>query len=145
MTGSAALALSAGTPGAADPVVAVCQNWLRVNAEQYALTLRWQELESIAGCEHNWFKLSEAERHLIPETSEMAAIDESIEALLTKRQDILSRLPDLRAMTLYGVSLKLTVATASMLPDENAEAHALLRSTLNDLTSLMEASSSIQN
>jgi len=144
MAGSASLALSAGTTGTADPVILVCQNWLRLNAEQDALTQRWQELEGFVGREYNWFRLSEAERQLVPEATEMAAIDQSVDALFNTRQDILSRLPDMKAMSLYGVSLKLSVATASVLPDENAEAHALLQSTLNDLSSLMEAGDSLR-
>ena len=144
MAGSASLALSAGTSGTADPVILVCQNWLRLNAEQDALTQRWQELEGFVGREYNWFRLSEAERQLVPEATEMAAIDQSVDALFNTRQDILSRLPDMKAMSLYGVSLKLSVATASVLPDENAEAHALLQSTLNDLSSLMEAGDSLR-
>ncbi|WP_148205778.1 hypothetical protein [Hyphomonas neptunium] len=144
MAGSASLALSAGIPGAADPVIPVCQKWLRLNAKQDALTLRWQKLESFVGREYNWFRLSEAERQLVPEAAEMAAIDQSVDALFNTRQDILSRLPDIKATSLYGVSLKLSVATASVLPDENTEAHALLQSTLNDLSSLMEASGSLQ-
>nr|WP_290916106.1 hypothetical protein [Hyphomonas sp. 34-62-18] len=144
MAGSAALALSAGTTSSADPVIPICQNWLRLNAEQDALTLRWQELESFVGREYNWFRLSEAERQLVPEAAEMAAIDQSVDALFNTRQDILSRLPDIKAASLYGVSLKLSVAAASVLPDENAEAHALLKSTLNDLIMLMEAGGSLQ-
>lgn len=144
IAGSASLALLAGKTGTADPVISVCQNWLRLNAEQDALTLRWQELENFVGREYNWFRLSEAERQLVPEAAEMAAIDQSVNALFNTRQDILLRLPDIKAMSLYGVSLKLSVAAASVLPDENAEAHALLRSTLNDLTSLLEAGGSLQ-
>lgn len=144
MAGSAALALPAGTPDTADPVIPVCQNWLRVNAEHDALTLRWQELESFARREYNWFRLSEEERLLVPEAAEMAAIDKSADALFTTLQDILSRLPAIKATSLYGISLKLSVAAASVLPDENAEAHALLKSTVNDLISLMDAGGSLR-
>ncbi|MGE6699626.1 hypothetical protein ACQKH5_18230 [Hyphomonas sp. NPDC076900] len=144
IAGSAALALPAGPTGTADPVIPICQNWLRLNAEQDALTLRWQDLECFVGREYKWFRLSEAERQLVPEAAEMAAIDQSVDALFTTRQDILSRLPDMKAMSLYGVSLKLSVATASVFPDEHPEVHALLQSTLNDLTTLMEAGGSLR-
>jgi hypothetical protein len=144
MAGSAALALWAGGPGTADPVIPVCQHWLRVNAEQEALTRRWQELESFVVREYNWCRLSEADRQLVSEGAEMAAIEGSVDALFTTREDILSRLPDINATSLFGVSLKLSVATASVFPDEHPEVHALLQSTLNDLTSLLESGGNLR-
>lgn len=139
MAGSAALALSTGTLDATDPVIPVCRNWIHLSTEQDALTRRWQELESLVVLKHNWFRLSKAERRLVPEAAEMATIEQSVDALFTARQDVLARLLGMTATTLQGVSLKLSVATASVFPDENAEVHTLLQSTLHDLTSLLEA------
>lgn len=121
-----------------DPVVVLCQDWIRLDKEHDALTRRWQELETHLVRARNWFKLSDAERQLVPEAVEMRAISKNLGALFASRSDLFTRLPQMKAASLQGVCAKLKVAAASIFPDENPEAHALLQNTLMDLQTLLE-------
>jgi len=138
MAGSAALAIATSTPETADPVVSLCRNWISLDTEHEALTRRWQSLENYVVREHDWFRLSDAERRLLPEAAEMSGIEARLGALSESRSDLLTRLPDVKAATLQGVALKLSVAAASVFADENPEAHALLQCTLDDLHRILE-------
>ena len=138
MAGSAALASAPVLPGGSDPVLPVCRTLIRLNSEHDALIRRWQTLETHLVHRHNWFRLSEAERLLLPEAAEMSAIEARLHAVIAARSDLLTRLPDMKAASLRGVWHKLSVAALSVFPDENPEAHALLRSTLDDLRAILE-------
>lgn len=135
---------SASSSAPPDPVISSCQDWIRLDTEHETLIYRWQRLESQAVQAHNWFRLSDAERQDLPISQEMRDIELRLEPSFKARYELLTRLPDLPAITLQGVCLKLAVATKAVPEDENPEAHALLQSTLKDFQTLLETSNSPQ-
>lgn len=121
-----------------DPVITECQAWICLDTEYEALIQRWQKLESHVVREYNWFRLSEAERQLVPEAPEMSAIEARLGPMLESRNERLARLQHMRAASLQGILLKVAIAVKSVPADENPEAHALVKSTLDDLRALVE-------
>ncbi len=74
------------------------------------------------------------------EAAELKAMENRLEALSESKMRLLCELPGIASTTAEGVTLKLRVATASVLPDENPEAHNLLRSILEDLQAMFGTS-----
>jgi len=123
--------------GRSEKAAEICSEWLAHNAEQETLTRRWQELESHLIHRHDWFRLSQPERNAMPEAAELKAMEDHLEALCGSKMRLLCELPGIAATTAEGVTLKLRVAIASVFPDENLEAHNLLRSILEDLQAML--------
>lgn len=63
-------------------------------------------------------------------------MEEELNVLSDSKLQRLRELPDVPAATAQGMVLKLAVAAATVLPDENKEAHLLLRSLLDDLKAM---------
>lgn len=119
--------------GRPDHASEICSEWLAQHAEHETLTRRWQELESHLIRDHGWFRLSELERNALPQAAELEAMEHRLASLFESKMLLLSELLRIEATTVEGVTLKLRVATASVLPDENLEAHNLLRGILDDM------------
>jgi hypothetical protein len=119
--------------GRPDHASEICSEWLAQHAEHETLTRRWQELESHLIREHDWFRLSELERNVLPQAAELEAMEDRLRSLFESKMQLLSELLRNAATTAESITLKLMVATASVLPDENLEAHNLLRSILDDM------------
>ncbi|ABI78415.1 hypothetical protein HNE_0807 [Hyphomonas neptunium ATCC 15444] len=118
---------------APDAASALCSEWLARHCEQEQLTMRCQALETHLFRDHNWCDLSEAQRASLPEAAEFDAMNDQIIALHDFNREQLKAVTDLAATTGPGLVSKLSVALAIVLPDENEDAHALLRSILKDL------------
>lgn len=116
-----------------DSAACLCIEWLARNSEQEQLTSRWQALETRLFRDHNWCSLSEAERKSLPQAAEFDALNQKIVALHDLNREQLTTVTDLAATTVHGLVCKLSVALAIVLPDENEEAHELLRSILRDI------------
>lgn len=136
VTGAAALPLLPVMQTAIDPAIAACETWLARREEHESLTRRWQRLETRLIREHNWFTLSRRERAALPEAAELDAIDDRLDDLHALNQDVLAALPAIAATTTQGLASKLAVAVAYVRPDENEEAHDLIRSVLRDLRTI---------
>lgn len=119
-----------------DKAAALCSEWLAWHTDHERLTTRWQALETCLVRHHGWFDLTEQERCGRPEAAELRAMEDELNALFDSKQKRLRELPDIPAKSARGLVLKLSVATASVLPDENEEAHHLLRSVLDDLLAI---------
>ena len=119
-----------------DPSIDVCRAWLAHEEEHEALVKRWQKLENYLIHERSWLKLSEQECAVIPEVAELDAIDQRLDALHEKRQELLTSLPKVSSTTPQGLALKLVVAAIIVMPDENEQAHNLITSALQDLQTL---------
>jgi len=137
IAGSVAVAIVKDLPAQTDPAVDVCRAWLAHEEEHEALIRRWQKLENYLIHERRWLKLSEQECAAIPEVAELDAIDERLDALHEKRQELLNSLPKVYSTTPQGLALKLAVAAIIVMPDENEEAHNLITSALQDLQTLV--------
>lgn len=119
-----------------DKAAALCSEWLTWHANHEQLTMRWQALETCLIRHHGWFGLTEQERCGRPEAAELRAMEDELNDLFDNKQQRLRELPDIPATSARALVLKLSVAAASVLPDENEEAHHLLRSVLDDLLAL---------
>lgn len=136
IAGSVAVATVKDLPARMDPAVDVCRAWLAREEEHEALIRRWQKLESYLIHARSWLKLSEQECTAIPEVAELDAIDKRLDALYATRQELLTALPEVPASTPQGLALKLAVAAIIVMPDENEQAHHLIKSALQDLQTL---------
>ena len=136
IAGSVAVAIVKDLPVQTDPAVDVCRAWLAREEEHEALIRRWQNFENYLIHERSWLELSEQECAAIPEVAELDAIDERLDALHVKRQELLTALPKVSATTPQGLALKLAVAAIIVMPDENEQAHNLITSALHDLQTL---------
>lgn len=136
VAGSAAISLLPHGQLEADPAAVACQVWLGRDAERKSLSRRWQKLETRLIREHGWFSLSRRERAALPEAAELDAIDDRLDVLHALNQDLLVTLPAITATTAQGLASKLAVATAQVPPEENKEAHDLIRSVLRDVLAI---------
>ncbi len=131
MQGSLVLATGVHITAEGDPAVGVCKRWLASDAEHEMLTRRWQYLE------HRLFQryappYSDQRFKGAPEFVEMNAIDRRLDDLCESKAELFAAVLSTPAATLSGLLLKLTVAEASIQPDEDEAAHKLIQSTLND-------------
>tara|TARA_R110000765_G_scaffold252568_2_gene353838 strand:+ start:5376 stop:5831 length:456 start_codon:yes stop_codon:yes gene_type:complete len=115
-----------------DKVVAACAEWLARHDEQEKLAKRWQRLESRLAREHRWFQLSERERAVLPEATQLDSISDRLDELYALNQKLLTILPKVVATTTHGLNCKLSVALALVHPEENKDAHTLIQSVLRD-------------
>lgn len=136
MAGSTATVILTNIPSEADPAVAACETWQACHAEHEGLTRRWQKLETHLVRQHNWFRLSRRQRAAIPEAAELDAIDDRLDVLHAQNQNLLLALPRIAATTAQGLALKLAVAAEHVPPEENREAHHLIKSALRDLRTI---------
>ena len=133
LAGSAAVALVSEIPAYPDPAISACKSWLVLEAEHEALTRRWQKLDAYLIHERYWCDISRRQCTVVPEATELDAIDRRLDAMFETRQELLSTLPELAAATVQGVALKLVIAAIVIPPDENENAHNLVVSILRDL------------
>jgi len=137
IAGSVAVAIVKDIPARMDPSVDFCRAWLAREEEHEALIRRWQKLENYLINDRGWLELSELECGALPEVAELDAIDQRLDALHEKRQELLTSLPKVSSTTPQGLALKLAVAAIIVMPDENEHAHNLITSALHDLQSLV--------
>jgi hypothetical protein len=138
IAGAAATPLlaNAGSGARPDPAVTACENWLACHAEHERLGKRWQQIESRLFRDHNWPRLTRAERKRFPEKHEMDNLYDRMDALHEENRVLLASLPALVAASPLGICGKLAIATAEVCPEENEEAHRLIVSILRDYRAL---------
>tara|TARA_R110000737_G_scaffold268554_1_gene275970 strand:- start:151 stop:660 length:510 start_codon:yes stop_codon:yes gene_type:complete len=136
VAGSVAVAIVKDIPVRMDPSVDACRAWLTLEEEHQALIRRWQELDNYLIRESYWSDLSRQRCIAIPEGVELEAIEDRLEALYERRQELLATLPKVPARTQQGLVLKLAIVAIIVMPDENEKAHNLITSALHDLETL---------
>lgn len=132
--GGAAGPLFSGT--ATDPTAPACETWLSRHAEQERLGKRWQQIESRLFRDHNWPRLTRAQRKRFPEKHEMDDLYDRMDALHEENRILLASLPALVATSPLGLCGKLAIAAIEVCPEENEEAHRLIASILRDYRAL---------
>lgn len=121
------------------PSVPVCETWLALDAEHRLLIDRWQKLESQLVTRNNWFNLPPQEREALPEAAQLQAIENQLDALAVKRQELLRLVPLEACASASDLKLKLAVVLACVPEDENEDAHGIVKSAMIDLATLLEA------
>lgn len=118
--------------GAAQP----CETWLSRHAEHERLGQRWQQIETRLFRDHNWSRLTRAQRKRFPEKHEMDDLYDRMDALHEENRALLVSLPALVATSPVGICGKLAIAAIEVCPEENEEAHRLIASILRDCRAL---------
>jgi hypothetical protein len=132
---AAASPLLPGAALAADPAAEACQAWLARNAEHERLAVQWSRLEARLHREHNWMRLTRAQRRRFPESRELDDLDDRIEVLSDENGAVLKALPAIVAASPIGICGKLTIAVKETKNDcENV--HRLILSILRDYRAL---------
>jgi len=133
LLGATAAAPIFGAEGALrDHSAEVCETWLARHAEHERLGKRWQQIETLLFRDHNWPKLTRAQRKRFPEKHEMDDLYDRMDALHEENRVLLASLPALVAASTGGIIGKLAVAAIEVCPEENEEAHRLISSILRD-------------
>lgn len=131
---SAAAPLVSGR--ANDAAASACEIWLLRQAEHERLGKRWQQIETQLFRDHNWSRLTRAQRKRFPEKHEMDDLYDRMDALHEENRVLLASLPALAATSPLGICGKLAVAAIEVCPEENEEAHRLIASILRDYRAL---------
>lgn len=134
LSGAAAVPLFSGS--APDPATPVCEAWLSRHAEHERLGKRWQQIETRLFRDHNWSKLTRAQRKRFPDKHEMDDLYDRMDALHEENRVLLASLPALVATSPLGICGKLAIAAIEVCPEENEEAHRLIASILRDYRAL---------
>lgn len=132
---AAATPLLTGAAVAPDPAAEACETWLARDAEHERLTIQWARLEGRLHRQHNWLKLSRAQRRRIPESGELDDLDDRIETLSDQNRALFEALPALVAVSPFGLCGKLSIA-ARETRHEGEEVHRLIVSILRDYRAL---------
>jgi hypothetical protein len=133
---SAALFLSDAAAMSADRAALASQTWLTRHAEHERLGKRWQQIETRLFRDHNWSRLTRAQRKRFAEKHEMDDLYDRMDALHEDNRVLLASLPALVATSPFGICGKLAIAAIEVCPEENAEAHRLIVSILRDYRAL---------
>ncbi len=130
----------ANVPSTNNPSVPVCETWLALDAEHRLLIERWQKLEGKLVARDNWFSLPSQEREALPEAAQLQAIENQLDDISVKRQELLRHVPSEACASASDLHLKLAVVLALVPEDENEEAHGIVKSALRDLARLQDQS-----
>jgi len=133
LSGAAAPLLSGS---ATDPAAPVCETWLSRHAEHERLGKRWQQIETRLFRDHDWPKLTRAQRKRFLEKHEMDDLNDRMDALHEENRVLLASLPALVATSSLGICGKLVIAAIEVCLEENEEAHHLIVSILRDYRAL---------
>ena len=132
---AAATPLVPGAALSADPAAEACQAWLARNAEHERLAVQWSRLEARLHREHNWMKLTRAQRRRFPESRELDDLDDRIEVLSDENGVLLKALPAIVAASPIGICGKLTIAIKET-KNDCEDVHSLIVSILRDYRAL---------
>ena len=141
LLGAAAGPASAAAPPASaaeDPVVELARQCLALQRENGRLIRRWGDVEAWLSDNHDWFKLTEAERQALPAARKLYDIDDRLEFLRKERPRAMRGLRKTPATSLDGAIGKLEVVAAGIEPDEFPSAFRLLKATIGDLRVLQQ-------
>lgn len=119
-----------------DAAATASETWLSRHAEHERLGKRWQQIETRLFRDHNWAKLTRAQRKRFPEKHEMDDLYDRMDALHDENRVLLASLPALVATSSLGICGKLAIAAIEVCPEENEEAHRLIASILRDYRAL---------
>lgn len=133
---SAALLLSDAPPISEDRAALASRSWLSRHSEHERLGKRWQQIETRLFRDHNWPRLTRAQRKRFPEKHEMDDLYDRMDELQAENRVLLASLPALAATSPLGICGKLAVAVIEVCPEENEEAHRLVASILRDYRAL---------
>lgn len=113
------------------------ERYLHIDARISRLQRRWGRLESYLADQHDWLRLSEAERGAVPGAQELRNIDGMLDLLFEQREKLLAELPVRGATSLEVVIARLAVAERLIWRDDFPEAHAMIAGAREDLSAML--------
>lgn len=119
-----------------DPAAQATQAWLARHGEHERLGKRWQQIESRLFKDHNWPRLTRAQRKRFPEKHEMDDLYDRMDALHVENEALLASMPSLIATSRAGICGKLSVAAYVVCAEDHPEAHELISSILRNYRAL---------
>lgn len=125
--------------GAVDPAIELARQCLALHRENERLHRRWGDVEAWLADNHNWFKLTEAQRRALPAARTLYDIDDRFAVLSKTRPRTMRRLRRTPATSIAGAIGKLRVVAAAIDPEEFPSAHRLLEATIGDLRTLQRS------
>lgn len=124
-----------------DPVVELARQSLALHRENERLHRRYGTVEAWLADNHNWFRLTEAQRRALPAGRRLFDIHDRWAVLDKERPRSMRRLRRTPATGLDGVIAKLQVVVIAMhSEDVFPGVHRLLEATINDLRTLRHRS-----
>lgn len=134
---SASPVLAAAPSGApVDPIIAISQHWLKVEAERNRLGLAWGVLEGELFESHNWHLLTAEQCALIPEGHALDEMADRLKQLAIQSEAILDALPTAAATSVEGVLANLTIAMTLLYPEDHELVHGLIMRAIADIKAL---------
>jgi len=115
------------------------EHWISLDKEVERLLAQWGDVEAWLMREHNWYRLSEAERSTLPEGRTLGEIDERLNSVFAERDGLLGKLPTRGARTVDVVAARLQVAERLIYRDDHPEAHAMIVGSRRDLNEIVAA------
>src|SRR5258706_2761168 len=120
--GSAAASLLGDGAALLDPAVFASDAWLARHAEHERLGQRWQEIEHRLFEQHNWSRLTRAQRNRFPEKVQMDELYDRMDTLHEVNLALLASLPKVAATTHQGICGKLAVAILHVRSEDHRDA-----------------------
>lgn len=114
------------------------ERYLHIDARISRLQRRWGRLESYLADQHDWLRLTEAERRAVPGAQELRDIDGMLDLLFEEREKLLAELPVRGATSLEVVIARLAVAERLIWRDDFPEAHAMIAGAREDLSAMLD-------
>lgn len=121
---------------ALDPAAQAGHTWLARRDEHERLGKRWQQIESRLFKDHNWPRLTRAQRKRFAEKHEMDDLYDRMDALHVENDALLASMHALIATSHAGICGKLSVAAHALCRKNHPEAHELIASVLRDYRAL---------
>jgi hypothetical protein len=122
--------------GVADPGKVVAECYCALEQEQRRLLTAWSDLETWLFKHRNWPRLTEAEQAALPEAAQFRVIEDQLDAIDKRYDAVLPLLKTTPAATREGVLARLDALLWFVDPHDNADAHPLLQSCMDDLKRL---------
>jgi hypothetical protein len=113
VAGAAPLVCAVGnapaTP-AADTLIGSCAQWLTLDFKSDVLARRWAALETQAVAAYEYFRMNDRERLGLPMGPEMAAIEEQLDVLFTRRKRLYRAITKMVPANLHEAASLIVIA-----------------------------------
>ncbi|PZR31725.1 hypothetical protein [Caulobacter segnis] len=138
LVGVSATPVLAAAPsgGPVDPIIAISQHWLKVDAERNRLMLAWGQLEGRFMKSDGWGELSTQERTAIREGGRLGEISARLDQLEAESETILDTLPTAAATSVEGVVANLMIVMTLLYPDDHEMTHGMVKRAIADIKAL---------
>jgi hypothetical protein len=119
-------------------LLSLCDRHRAVEERQNQLHGLLGDVEVALADHHAWFELTRVQRRALPAAQIMYDMEDELEQLQRESADLVLALQSLSAISLAEATAKLDVVARVIDPDDYPYAHAVLVSTIADLSALLQ-------